>query len=87
MRYITKPVEIEARRLTAWNDQSMDEWIPGGYVSWANGIMEIKTANGVVEAVIGDFIILEPSGTGAYPCKPDVFHAKYQELDAGMGGL
>ena len=87
MKYITKPVEIEARELTQWNDQDIDDWIPGGYVSYANEIMEIQTANGIVLAVTGDFIILEPSGEGAYPCKPDVFHAKYQELDAAMGGL
>ena len=87
MRYITKPVEIEARELTAWNDESIDAWIPGGCVSYANGVMDIQTANGIVGAMTGDFIILEPSGNGAYPCRPEVFHAKYQELDAGVGGL
>lgn len=82
MKYRSKVVEIEARELTQWNDQAIDDWIPGGYESYANEVMEIRTANGIVEAVTGDFIILEPSGNGAYPCKPEVFHAKYEAIEA-----
>lgn len=46
------------------------------YAEW-----DVTTANGVVSAGPGDWLIREPSGVGCYPCKPDVFAAKYEPLN------
>ncbi len=42
--------------------------------------LTLQTANGQVRAEPGDWIIREPNGVGCYPCKPDVFEAKYEAL-------
>ena len=36
---------------------------------------------GPVEAAVNDWIIQESDGSGAYPCKPDVFAMKYEPAD------
>lgn len=82
MKYKTKPVEIEAMEYTGDNG--------GGIINWANsGSREvidtgehlvIKTLEGDMTASIGDFIIKGLRGE-FYPCKPDVFHQKYELLN------
>lgn len=38
----------------------------------------VRGKNGLVSVSPGDWIITEPDGSGHYPCKPDVFAAKYE---------
>jgi hypothetical protein len=42
--------------------------------------VEVRGLQGMVKVDLGDWIIAEPSGDGAYPCKPDIFRAKYEEV-------
>lgn len=42
----------------------------------ANGQMLIATLEGVMRVSYGDYVVRGVAGE-FYPCKPDVFHAKY----------
>jgi hypothetical protein len=44
----------------------------------------IDTRQGGHNVCPGDWIITEPDGNGHYPCKPDVFAAKYEPADEAM---
>jgi hypothetical protein len=96
-RYRSKPVEIEAVQLTDenilamfGNEQTMDAPMGLELQGWADqrtqtvsGIFECKSRQGVVVAEPGDWIILEPGAPGlCYPCKPDVFAARWEAVDA-----
>lgn len=92
-RFRSKPVEIEAIQLTRnkgtgevmhESPQWFQECIEAGTAYWSGGdepYYTLETANGPVRAVVGDWIIREPSGVGAYPCKPDVFAKKYEAIE------
>jgi hypothetical protein len=41
----------------------------------------IDTRQGGHTVCPGDWIITEPDGTGFYPCKPNVFEAKYEPAE------
>lgn len=53
--------------------------------AWSRGCVEpgdtlaVSTPEGVFHASPGDFIIKGPAGE-FYPCKPDVFNAKYEDV-------
>jgi hypothetical protein len=82
-QFISKPVTIEA----VWFQPGMHvpDWLLEDFQSGrattffreGRAFLELETANGKVIANQGDWIIREPSGKGCYPCKPDVFEAKY----------
>jgi hypothetical protein len=85
-RYRSKPVEIEAFQ---WFHPGLvgyvrPRWfeleILAGRAIYDDGgnFYILHTANGPVIAVSGDWIIREPSGVGCYPCKAEVFAAKYE---------
>lgn len=86
MRYKTKPCEIEA---VEFKDDSVDTLMAIQnfmnkelFVSYADRkhpVIKIATLEGVMDASIGDFIIKGLCGE-FYPCKPDVFHKKYEEV-------
>ena len=42
--------------------------------------LEIETLEGVMKASPGDYIITGVHGE-KYPCKPDIFHETYEEVD------
>lgn len=77
-RYRTKPCEIEAVR---WNGNNLNEII--SFVGKENLIIQtnlkIKTLEGDMTASIGDYIIKGLHGE-FYPCKPDVFEKKYEQI-------
>lgn len=80
--YRKKPVVIEAFQWTGDADQIDDpvwivEAIKTGKVIIGQGIFQIETLEGVMEAKPGDWIIKGVQG-GIYPCKPDIFEATYE---------
>lgn len=85
-QYRTKPVEIEAMRLTRENINEVAEWIEdewarvGGKYSDTCDYLYIETLEGEMRADIGDYIIHGLVGE-FYPCKPDAFAAKYEEVE------
>lgn len=60
-RYITKQVEIEALQ---WNGENIEEidYFAGGnivYISIPKGLLKIRTAEGIMMAVVGGGILLK----------------------------
>ena len=85
MRYRTKPCEIEA---VQWEGHNLEE-----IIKFANGLEKhiirvegldpvifISTLEGDMKASVGDYIIKGLRGE-YYPCKPDVFHKKYEPCE------
>ena len=85
MKYRKKPVVIEAFRWTVGEDQTEDPiWFVdainrGDILFSSNGNMVIKTLEGWMYAISGDYIIKGIKGE-LYPCKPDIFEASYEQL-------
>lgn len=86
MRYKTRPCEIEA---VEFKDDSsdtlmtiqnfMNKEVVMSYADPKHPVIKIATLEGVMDASIGDFIIKGLRGE-FYPCKPDVFHKKYEAV-------
>lgn len=83
-KYKTKPVEIEAAHLSPESAKYVREWMTEcGFEehedrhSEAGGLLAIKTLEGVMIANAGDYVI-RGLRNEFYPCKPDVFHMKYE---------
>lgn len=84
-RYTSKPVEIDAIQLLADREvvDRILKWIGlnGGEATWYDSItygryLTITTLEGDMRASVGDYIIRGTKGE-FYPCKPDIFEAKY----------
>jgi hypothetical protein len=80
-KYRKKPVVIEA--IIYMGPFSVDEMLEEWGESFAKSISNtenglfIYTAEGVMKAVIGDWIIKDVKGE-IYPCKPDIFEQTYE---------
>lgn len=86
MKYIKKPVVVEAWEFTREALKRTDSWLRGSrhdhlrLVSQYGGdilYIEIDTLEGTMRADLGDFIIEGVEGE-LYPCKPDIFHKTYE---------
>lgn len=75
--YKTRPCIIQAMEWTGNNIGEIKRY-GGDQIDVSSGIPVIHTLEGDMTANIGDFIILGLRGE-FYPCKPDVFHKKYEE--------
>jgi hypothetical protein len=88
MRYRTKVVEIEAIQATGTPESNRE------IIDWARGsatpaymdthhekgsCLSINTLEGAHWVTPGDYIIKGLKGE-FYPCKPDIFHMKYEEV-------
>ncbi len=89
-RYLKKPVEVEARLI------DRDESTFHDIVAWCGGVavhpdataymdgnkvLYIDTLEGRMFADMGDYIIRGVKGE-FYPCKPDIFDATYEPVEA-----
>ena len=86
MKYRKKPVEIEAIQLTKENTCEVLTFCNrSGDIIASNddGTVSIKTLEGTMVANIGDYVIKGVAGE-FYPCKPDIFEATYEPVDAEM---
>jgi hypothetical protein len=80
MRYRTRPCVIEAVQWTGDNLDEIDEFTQGdSCVRYNEFGLYIFTLEGRMYATVGDFIIRGLRGE-YYPCKPDVFKKKYEEV-------
>ncbi len=98
MKYRKKPVVIESVRWAGNNHREMWDFLTGktdDYISASGdnfyidhtkvqGGLIIKTLEGEHVASIGDYIIRGVKGE-FYPCKPDIFEATYEPVEAGKG--
>lgn len=75
MKYIKKPVEVEA---VQWNGENTEEILEftNRTAKLENGEMKIATLEGTMTVNVGDYIIKGVKGE-VYPCKPDIFKATY----------
>lgn len=80
MRYKTKPCEIEAVQWTGENLTEILRFANTQNIDITSGVLIIKTLEGNMVASTGDYIIRGLRGE-YYPCKPDVFHAKYEPCE------
>jgi hypothetical protein len=83
MRYRKKPVEINAWELTYNTDciKALIDIIGENAARGVDGSLNIKTLEGVMTAVTGDYIIKGVKGE-FYPCKPDIFKLTYEPVNA-----
>ena len=81
-KYKTKPCEIEAIRWSGSNFNDIEKFTGDKskleLVTSGEFVLVIKTLEGCMIADVGDFIIKGLKGE-FYPCKPDIFHKKYEE--------
>ena len=82
-RYKTKPCEIEAFQFYVDN---MPDWFVEALIRNEVKIYNIDKAHCLIETLegtmrgdVGDYIIKGLKGE-LYPCKPDVFEKKYEEV-------
>lgn len=82
MKFIKKPVIIEAVRLPLNQEEECPEWFiragAEGIIRLdSEGKTRISTLEGVMIAGIDDWIIRGVKGE-IYPCKPDIFAMTYE---------
>jgi hypothetical protein len=94
MKYIKKPIVIEAMQWDGKNHRDMYEFLGGSKEEYlttegdnfyidhgkVTGGLVIKTLEGEHLASIGDFIIKGVNGE-YYPCKPDIFEKTYEAVE------
>lgn len=80
-KYRKKPVVIEAVLISPYMDhlQSLLEWIGSSGRMGPDGSIFIKTLEGTMTGVTGDYIIKGVQGE-FYPCKPDIFEQTYESV-------
>lgn len=83
--YRKKPVVIEAHK---WNPHEKPTDTPPWLMAflstgptWENGAVVIDTLEGQMLAQPGDYIIQGVEGE-LYPCKPSIFEATYEPVEA-----
>lgn len=79
-KYRKKPVEIEAMEVTRDTFYDVRNWC-GGETWTTDTEIAINTLEGTMIANLGDYVIRGVQGE-FYPCKPDIFAATYEQLDA-----
>lgn len=82
-QYRKKPVVIEAAQLdNDWsNVKEIATWCGGTWVGSIGKGIVIETLEGNITASQGDYIIKGVKGE-FYPCKPDIFDATYEPVQA-----
>ncbi|MDR1080852.1 MAG: hypothetical protein LBQ79_07775 [Deltaproteobacteria bacterium] len=76
-RYRKRPVAVEAARLDRRNLVEIRSWIGGSCDCVLNGMLRIRTLEGVMAAKPGDWIIRGVNGE-FYPCRDDIFRKTYE---------
>lgn len=83
MRFLKKPVVIEAVQWTGENADEVQKFLQQTEHAFAGFVkgryVDIGTPEGLMVASPGDFIIKGVKGE-FYPCKPDIFEATYEPV-------
>lgn len=89
--YRKKPVVVEAVpcreivRMSRLDWEALPDWVVAAYdngdIIFLHDGVTIQTLEGRMEARLGDWIIRGVKGE-IYPCKPDIFDATYEEVEA-----
>lgn len=89
MLFRKRPVVVKARRFTRHDDVDLAHWCKGELINTVDpetgavthAQIDITTPEGVMAALIGDWIIRGVAGEH-YPCKHHIFEATYEPLVA-----
>lgn len=83
MKHKTKPVEIEAIQYTGKNQEEIMRFVGDKASQYEEDFLSselvIKTLEGDMHASVDDYIIKGLKGE-FYPCKPEIFHMKYEAI-------
>jgi hypothetical protein len=87
MKFRKKPVVIEAEQFfpdKPWppgvEESKLQHNVPGDRDYWPAGAPVVSTLEGPHHVSLGDWIITGVKGE-RYPCKPDIFEARYEPVD------
>lgn len=82
MKFRKKPIVIEAIQWTGENWEDIIPFVDSEKISMVSDgdILKIKTLEGTMDAIQGDWIIKGIKGE-YYPCKPDIFLATYEKVE------
>lgn len=84
MKYVTKPIEIDAVNFSMGTFDEYPEWLNDAILDKRITIegdqFKVETLEGVMTGIDGDFVIMGTEGE-LYPCKPIPFHKKYKPKD------
>lgn len=83
-KFRKKPIVIEAMLLTPENGLAVWEWAESKPFYGPDGEVDglsIFTREGRMKADFGDYVIKGVAGE-FYPCKPEIFDATYEAVDA-----
>jgi hypothetical protein len=88
-KFRKKPVVIEAEQFNGNNGGHIRVWSSDAVIASpvleptednpTGSYLQIKTLEGVMTAIVGDWIIKGVKGE-FYPCKPDIFEATYDPV-------
>jgi len=85
MKFRKKPIVIDAVQWLGPDDETdLETWgqFAGAAIDQvSDSVLMIETLEGRMKAEIGDWIIRGIKGE-FYPCKPDIFEATYESVDA-----
>ena len=89
-KYRKRPVEVEAIQFDGWNWREVYQFISNEPLMFTQDFRKeeylfIDTLEGVMKASVGDYIIKGVHGE-FYPCKPDIFHETYEDLNTSLDG-
>ena len=89
-KYRKRPVEVEAIQFDGWNWREVYQFMSDEPLMFTQDFRKeeyilIDTLEGVMKASVGDYIIKGVHGE-FYPCKPDIFHETYEDLNTSLDG-
>lgn len=83
MKYRKKPLDVEAFQYKADGPTPVPDWfcvaLRDGVAKWYDDRLVINTLEGQMQVSPNDYIIKGIKGE-IYPCKPDIFEARYDEV-------
>ena len=87
-KYRKRPVEVEAIQFDGWNWREVYQFMSDEPLAFTDDFRKdeyilIDTLEGVMKAKVGDYIIKGVHGE-FYPCKPDIFHETYEDLNTPL---
>lgn len=96
MKFVKRPIEIEARQFTEQDKNTVYHWaseiqqnVQPSTDQSGNPVLLIPTLEGDMICSLGDWIIVEPFPTDwrkLYLCKPEIFAATYAPAAHWPGG-
>ena len=86
-KYRKKPVEVEAIQFDGWNWREVYQFMSNEPLMFTQDFRKkeyilMDIPEGVI-AKVGDYIIKGVHGE-FYPCKPDIFHETYEDLNTPL---